>query len=119
MRDKQLKKYGVIAALPILLIIGSYFWVNAKNKPAQITVVKAWEKINPGTNSQQYLVSGKLADGEAMTFKVEDTFLNFQFKSSDLYAKMEEGKTFDIEYVGFRAGFLSAYPNIISAEPVK
>ena len=49
---------------------------------------------------------------------VADDMLNGQWNSSDLYAQIDEGKVYTFETVGWRNGFLSAFPNVISAQEV-
>ncbi|MFV0432848.1 MAG: hypothetical protein ACK5LO_02525 [Leucobacter sp.] len=52
-------------------------------------------------------------------FKVADNLFEGQFNSADTYAQLKVGKTYDLETIGWRNGFLSMFPNIVSAEPTK
>lgn len=49
---------------------------------------------------------------------VEDSLLFGKFNAADTYYSIKEGKTYRMELVGFRNGFASMYPNILSVQPV-
>ena len=53
---------------------------------------------------------------DAGTFKVADTLFFGNFKSSDVYGKIERGGTYKMRVVGWRVGFWSMYPNVIKVE---
>lgn len=59
--------------------------------------------------SSKYLV---FSDTE--TFKNSDCFVLLKFNSSDIYGRIEKGKTYNAKVYGFRIPFLSMYRNIIS-----
>lgn len=52
------------------------------------------------------------------TLKVKDNFLKGVWNSSDVYAKIEVGKTYDFTATGFRIPFLSIFPGITDATEV-
>lgn len=53
------------------------------------------------------------------TFQVSDAlFGTTRFNSSDLYGRIQKGKTYRITYYGWRFGFTSSYPNIKTIEEV-
>lgn len=49
-------------------------------------------------------------------FKNTDTIWKWKFNSSDFYADIEVGKTYEFDTVGFRIPFLSVYENIVAFE---
>ena len=53
---------------------------------------------------------------EAGTFKVEDDLLYSNFNSSDWYGSIHRDSVYTFHVVGYRIGFLSSYPNIVSFE---
>ncbi len=53
------------------------------------------------------------------TFVVEDNFFLGKFNSADTYGSLKEDHTYDLEVIGWRNGFFSWFPNILSAEEVK
>lgn len=50
------------------------------------------------------------------TFVVSDSIIKTDFRSADRYAKIKVGKAYDITSYGWRIGFFSAFPKIITAE---
>ncbi len=46
-----------------------------------------------------------------------DTILRGKFNSSDVYAAIKVGKSYDFTTVGFRVPLFSMYPNILHATP--
>ena len=47
-----------------------------------------------------------------------DSIIKWKFNSSDVYAQLKTGCTYDITEFGWRSHFLSMYPNIINAKGV-
>ena len=70
-------------------------------------------------NDSKYLIYTVDEDGEVMVFSVEDRFWLGRFYSSDDYAKIEVGKTYNFSTVGVRSGLFSTYPDIIEFKEVK
>lgn len=52
-------------------------------------------------------------------FSVDDSLFFGKFNAADTYGQLLEGKTYNVETVGWRNGFFSMFPNILSAEAVK
>jgi len=52
-------------------------------------------------------------------YKITDQFFYGKFNSSNLYGKLEIGKTYEFEIRGFRIPILSMYPNIKSYKEIK
>jgi hypothetical protein len=52
-------------------------------------------------------------------FTVDDAMLENKWNSTDTYAAIKVGKTYDFVTYGFRNGFLSSYPNILKATEIK
>jgi hypothetical protein len=59
-------------------------------------------------SSSYYLIYG-----ENETYKLEDSTVKWQFRSSDIYGHLEIGKTYNLTVYGFRYGYTSDYRNII------
>jgi hypothetical protein len=53
---------------------------------------------------------------DAGVFTVSDDFFQGQWNSADTYGSIEEGETYTFDTVGWRNGFFSVFPNIISVE---
>ena len=63
-------------------------------------------------DEDKYLVYTVGEDGETRTYEVTDSFIAGRFNSSDVYAGIEVGKTYEFTVAGGRNGFMSWYPNI-------
>lgn len=107
----------VIAAFVVILLggvllqaCGSYF-----ERETVTTVVTDKERVcESGGGDCKYLVFT-----EAGTFQVTDAiFGTVRFNSSDVYGRIDEGKTYVITSYGWRLPLLSQYPNIEKMEEV-
>lgn len=65
-----------------------------------------------------YLIFTKLQDGEVRVFENTDSLLERKFNSSDVYAKIQSGKTYDFSTYGWRFQPLSVYENILEAREI-
>jgi len=65
-----------------------------------------------GNSGQKYLVG--MTNGEV--FQIKDSIFKWQWRSSDIYNKIEDGLCYDITYFGWRIGFFSTYKNIYTAK---
>lgn len=65
-----------------------------------------------------YLIFTKLEDGKTRVFQNTDSFLEFKWDSSDVYGKLEVGKTYKIKTYGWRMPMFSAYENITDVLPI-
>lgn len=76
---------------------------------ATFTVDKA-ERVVDG-NSSRYLIFT-----ENETFENTDSIAFFKFNSSDIYGRIDEGKTYKAKVSGTRVPFLSWYRSIIEIQ---
>lgn len=65
-------------------------------------------------DDDKYLVFIADESGNVNTLEITDSLLKWRFNSSDVYAGIEEGKTYSFEVGGSRLPILSWYPNIYS-----
>lgn len=61
-----------------------------------------------------YLVFTVDKDNNVMVFSIEDRLFAGSLESSDIYAQIEIGETYDFHTVGIRSHFFSSYPSIIT-----
>ena len=103
----------VFVAVFIVICIGiGVFYQTATRADATIEITDK-ERITDG-NSSKYLIFGK-----DETFENVDSFWNGKFNSSDIYGKLEPGKTYDCKVYGWRIPYFSSYRNIIECEEKK
>ena len=67
----------------------------------------------------KYLIFTELEDNSVRVFQNTDSWLEWKFGSSDMYAGIKKGKMYDFKTYGWRVPFLSWYENIIDAKEVK
>lgn len=102
---------GILTLLAVFVIgIIGYNLIYALTSGTEtITIKEKWVKYKG--EDAKYLISSE--DGQV--FQITDSFVKWRFDSSNLYAELEEKKTYEIETQGWRFGFLSDYKNIIKA----
>lgn len=61
----------------------------------------------------------RLYTDDCGVLRVGDSLLSWTFSSSDTYASIEPGKTYDVTTRGLRIPFLSMFPNVVEAEEVR
>ena len=103
---------GVVVAVLLVIFIAvpicsSYY----STKTYTITVTD--KDIKNYSKSSKYLVFTKLENGETKTFSIEDSLFKWRWNSSDVYAEIEIGKTYEVEVIGWRIPFFSEYENIM------
>ena len=111
--------------LPVFILIGIFLFniVGAyRTDTYTVTIsektVKNYNvKYSNGSNGikSKYLVF--TTDGEV--YEITDTILRWRFNSSNLYGKLQVGKTYKITVNGFRIPLFSEYRNILKATEVK
>lgn len=101
-----------LIAIPTIYTIASY------NNTNTYTVTVADKETKKNSDSSKYLVFTKLENGEVKVFEITDALFAWRFNSSDIYAEMDIGETYEIRTIGFRIPFLSTYENIMEFERV-
>lgn len=116
--SEVIKKILVLA----LIVFGSVVVVtaldraeNEKETNYETITVKDKERIM----DRDGLGSRYLVWSEDETFENVDSMLFGKFNSSDLQGKLEIGKTYKCEVLGWRVQILSMYRNLIDCEEVK
>lgn len=99
----------LIIIIAVIVSLGSCYFAT-KTYTATVTD----KDIKNYNRSSKYLVFTKLEDGETRTFSIEDSLFKGRWDSSDAYAEIEIGKTYEIEVIGWRIPFLSQYENIMT-----
>ena len=103
----------VVAIIIFIIAVPSYF----SEKTYTVTVTD--KTVKNYSDSSTYLVFTELENGQTRVFMIEDSFFKFRFNSSDAYAQIKVGETYDIKCIGWRIPFLSEYENIMSFSPAQ
>ena len=102
----------IITAILLSIIISIVLFLSYySTKTYTVTVTE--KEVKNYSESSTYLVFTRLENNETKVFCIEDSLIKERFYSSDLYGKIEVGKTYDIKVIGWRIPFLSSYENII------
>ena len=100
----------VICFIGFIVAVGTPQYYEEHNVTG---IVLDKERIVNGEDSY-YLI---YTDNE--TFAIKDSLVKGQWRSSDIYGHIENGKEYEFTVFGVRNGYLSMYRNIISYEEIK
>ena len=117
--DLKFKLIMIIVFLGIIAIAMCYCRARTGNVRIETGTVTDKGIKRDGEDSDIYLIYTKDTAGESNVFCIQDTLVHGRWNSSDLYAKIEVGKTYNFEICGSRVTFFSWYPNILSIQEVK
>lgn len=78
------------------------------------TVTVTGKDVKNDDNSSKYLVFTKLENGETKVFSIENSYFKLRWNSSEVYADIEIGKTYEIKVIGLRIPFFDQYENIMT-----
>jgi len=110
---------GIVIGIIIIAIIISLIAIPGYFTEKTYTVTVTDKTVKNYSDSSTYLVFTELENGETRVFMIEDSFFKFRFDSSDAYAQIKVGQTYDIKCIGWRIPFLSEYENIITFNATK
>jgi len=105
-----------LVVLIIVLLVGAglaYSLIYAfMTGEETITIDEKWVKYKG--NDAKYLISSE----DEQVFQITDSIIKWRWDSSNLYARLDEGKKYKIKTQGFRFPLFSDYKNILKAEEV-
>lgn len=101
---KEFKWY--IIALVLIVIVCSFPAWHVETHTVEVI------KTEIVGNNDHYMIFCK-ENGKNVTYTLDDSFWHWQWNTSDIYAGIEVGVTYNIRTSGFRIPFLSSYKNII------
>lgn len=108
----------LVAAVIVLAIVGSVAYGIFEHTNTKTVTFVVQDKQAPvkcdsdGTNCHShYLIFTNKG-----VYEDTDSFWFFKFRSSDLYGQLQRGHRYTCKVYGFRIGFTSTYPNIISCK---
>ena len=116
-----------IVAVIVVYPIGCVYWWNAYEVPSvqeKIITVQGWEP-KPGIVANDY---GRIVIDNANKLMLvtkdnegffnNENFLFQKFNTRDIFNQLKVGGTYKIKYYGWRNGYNSGFPNILSVEQV-
>lgn len=112
---KFLSGAGILLVIVLFAGCGLFMSLGTEDD-VTITVTRlerVTDRASDGSTDSKYLVFTK-----SETFENTDAPLHGKFNSSDLYARLEEGKTYRCKVNGLRVPLFSTYRNLLECEPV-
>ena len=110
--------FALVALLALIACIGCIILFNFNDHTVTVTVTDKERIVQ--NNDSRYLIYTTMEDTEeTLVLENTDNLLRWKFDSSDLYAELEEGKTYDVTVVGIRLGIFSWYENIIRIKEIQ
>ena len=104
----------VIITLGVIIGVVYFMTLGYQNEETHVcTVQDKWVKRG-GKSSDKYLVQC----GDEV-YEITDLLFKGKFNSSDIYANLKVGNTYEIMTTGYRFEFLSMYKNINEYEKVE
>lgn len=101
-----------IAIMIIVLGISIYRPFNKASNMRDVTVTVTDKAVKNDNDESKYLIFTEDKDGNIATFEITDSMVAGRFNSSDVYAAIKVGKTYNFTVGGSRNEFMSWYPNI-------
>lgn len=113
---------GIVAVILVIvgvLVGGVALYVGVKLSTEHwdtFTVTKLPDRsLQYGGNGQSNSYANLVYTSKGV-FSNTDTVIPWKTKSSDIYAQLQQGKTYTCQVAGWRNGFLSMYPDIIKCK---
>lgn len=105
--------YVVFIIIVILVSFGSCGIQNSNERTELGTVTEKYVK------DDKYMIYCENEDGEMSVYEMTDTLVHGRFDTSDDFANIKIGNTYEFTVVGSRIQLTSMYPNIINYKEIK
>ena len=105
----------LIVAVLAVLVLGSIAGCRAVYTSSRDHVTLTVKEKAPSNDDSPY----RVFTTDNRTFSVQDSHTYWDFRASDRWGALTVGATYDCLTEGWRFGFLSSYPNLLSCEPVQ
>ena len=102
-----------IAFIAIVVICAIPAVIAKSTRETVIATVRKTERVTVGFGDE--MTSKYLIFTDSEVFENTDSPVFWKFNSSDIYGRIEVGKTYRFDVVGYRINVLSSYRNIIEA----
>ncbi|QGJ92459.1 hypothetical protein SEA_WYATT2_55 [Mycobacterium phage Wyatt2] len=105
------RKLAALAAVGALTLVGCASQNQHWEYGCKVTSKDMLYSSSDGDTSRTKRISTSCG-----AFDVEDALEVGHFNSYDLWAKLEEGKTYDLKVGGIRNGFFSMFPTVLEVK---
>ena len=116
-----------IVAFLVMIPVTSVYWFNNYEVPSvqeKIITVQDWEPVPGISTDSNGMMTIDNANQLMLVTTDNECFVNDEnlyfnkFNTRDIFNKMKVGGTYKIKYYGWRCGYTSSFPNILSVEQV-
>ena len=112
MKRKILTSVGLILIFSIII---TFIACTNYNEHTYTVKVNDKERVQYDKENK-YLIYCKNKGGETIVLENTDNWLRGKVNSSDFYAELEIGETYNVTVIGFRFPVCNYYENVISYE---
>ena len=109
---------GAVSVIAVIVTVATLYFSSIRTETGCVVDSKErYTEVSGGGDGNSVTSSTKkIVYTSCGVFNVDDNFFLLKFNSADTYGSLAEGDTFDLEVIGWRNGFLSWFPNVLSAE---
>ena len=104
--------FGMIILCVLFIIVNIIYGIAYLTHQESYTYTVTEKSVKNDDDSGKYLIYGTV-DGETLVIENTDEFWYGKFNSSDIYAEIKPGCTYQIKVIGYRIPFFSQYQNLI------
>lgn len=126
-KDIKTVRVATVLLIACCIIFSSYVWFDTMEVPSvqeKVITVQEWQpspNVKPNGFGQMTIDNADqlvlvTTDGE--TFQNTEHFFFMKFETRDILNHLKPGGTYKIKYYGWRNGWTSSFPNILSIEEV-
>ena len=114
MKKVTIKKVFAIGGIILILLAAiSLSFIERAITEEQVTITVTDKDVKRYKDSDKYLIYS-----ESGTFEITDSVAYWRWDSSDLYGRIEKGKTYTATVYGWRIPFISYYQNIVEVNEI-
>lgn len=106
--------FGLLVALGVIAFI-IFVLVSALHVEHKTCTVSDKDRTTNSSGNSD----ARVYTEQCGTLHVADSIFSWTFSSSDTYASLDKGKTYDVTTRGYRVPFLSMFPNVVEAEEAR
>ncbi|QOC56719.1 hypothetical protein SEA_TYSON_54 [Mycobacterium phage Tyson] len=106
------RKLAALAAVGALTLVGC----ASQNQHWEYGCKVTSKDMLYDSDSEGKITRTKRISTSCGAFNVEDALSVGHFNSYDLWAKLQEGKTYDLKVGGIRNGFFSMFPTVLEVK---
>ena len=111
---------GLFLLAVVVIALGAWWFTSYEygTEHHETFTVTRLDDQSSGSSGHKYLVFGRLPDGTAKVYEDTDAIFHGKMNSSDLFAQLQVGRTYDCDLYGVRSHLFSGYQDLLSCTQV-